>query len=524
MTVTERHQGLGAWSLRLREDTPQTVLRDLDPATVSFGHVVITSTHLRLGPLGGDPDTLLAKARYTGVIRSRPSLHELGGAGLAFWLGDEDGKGRGMETVYAETAGSFSTWVGHALRSGLDLGTVASLAGTLNHSFVHVTGRTMLEYVCDYFDAEWRINPDGTLDAGEIADLFVTTPTLIVRKGSGGRDQNVDGIAGQFSRAVDYEDYTTKVVVLATGADNAVAVGSATISPATTFYDLDGALLELTRIIESLDTKKGNETAVAQAQLNRFTSARTAVTVTAAEYDIGRKAAPGDAVWIFDPDNGLFDLTNQVPYRGSLVYPIELRLLGLTWPVQRGMGVYVRPPTADGTPLLDLTEWVAWEDGHTQLEVGAKPRSSSGTSTAGGLARPAILGPAGLIGYAAVTSNQTGISSETDLTGLSRTVTVGPGRRLRVRVVGRVTHSNAGSRAVGRIKEGTTTLGLFADHHSHTNAQIAGVGGEAIITPTEGTHTYKATLQAVSGAGTVDLTASSTGPAVLEIEDLGAAP
>ncbi|MGL5246711.1 MAG: hypothetical protein ACRC8U_00785, partial [Brooklawnia sp.] len=72
----------------------------------------------------------------------------------------------------------------------------------------------------------------------------------------------------------------------------------------------------------------------------------------------------------------IMDTTTPVQFRGRTCYPVTVRLMGLTWPITRGMGVYLR--TSKGAVVWhDLTNYVAWESGDVQLEVDSMPRPSS---------------------------------------------------------------------------------------------------------------------------------------------------
>lgn len=127
--------------------------------------------------------------------------------------------------------------------------------------------------------------------------------------------------------------------------------------------------------------------------------------------------------------------------------------------------------------------------------------------------------PGGWLGYAEVTANQTGITTEVDLTGLTVTVTVGTSRRIRV---------------TGEVLIQTSATGLLAFLYIHADGSqvqkrviVPGVAAssemlhaEVILTPSAGSHTYK--LRAASG-GTAVLEASATVPSFILVEDLGPA-
>jgi hypothetical protein len=129
--------------------------------------------------------------------------------------------------------------------------------------------------------------------------------------------------------------------------------------------------------------------------------------------------------------------------------------------------------------------------------------------------------PGGWIGYVQVVADQNSITTETDLTGLSQTVTVNTSRRIQITAeISYSCSSGAGNRAALRIKESTTVLQerRWSAGTSGTESASATV----ILTPSSGSHTYKLSL-AQQDAGNVNLLASATNPSFLLIEDVGPA-
>jgi hypothetical protein len=126
--------------------------------------------------------------------------------------------------------------------------------------------------------------------------------------------------------------------------------------------------------------------------------------------------------------------------------------------------------------------------------------------------------PGGWIGYAEVTANQTGISSITDLTSLTVTVTAGTSRRLLITGRGRVTQASSAASSVMSIRNGAGTI-------LQESAQTLEVGYTAVPlpmsvqTPSSGSNTYKLSLS--TPAGTIDLNAAATYPAFILVTDVG---
>lgn len=127
------------------------------------------------------------------------------------------------------------------------------------------------------------------------------------------------------------------------------------------------------------------------------------------------------------------------------------------------------------------------------------------------------------LGYAQVTSGQSGITSVTDLTSLSVAVNVEAGRRLRITGHGQLgVTASAATSAVGTVREGSTELGRFGSVINETaNAISQMTEGSVVVTPSAGAHTYKLSLERGAGSGTASLVASATNPAFILVMDIG---
>jgi hypothetical protein len=369
MSVTEQVQAFGTWAIGLAEETPQDTLDQLG----YFGHVAIVPGRVIPAQYG---DTLLTMARYVGVLTSREldTAKKISGQGMAVWLGDADDKGEVLESPVVITGQTFPNAI-RALISGSTSvieGTLYSVAGTYTGRHQWQSRKAAVDYVCQTMGAEWRVTGDGKLDAGPIANLYVTTPTcVIIRKGSAGRDLTLTGLPGDMSLQRDVEDFTTRVVLLAEGEGDAVATGSADII-SNPYLDLRGQPVKRTRLISESGTATGNATARAQLQLNRFTGTRNALKLNAQDYEIRGTFKVGDYVWVYDAESGLFDVNNEIMFLGQRFNPIKLRTVETSWPVAKGMTVAFR--TQAGV-WLDLTDYVQYEEGQTSITVGELSRS-----------------------------------------------------------------------------------------------------------------------------------------------------
>lgn len=131
--------------------------------------------------------------------------------------------------------------------------------------------------------------------------------------------------------------------------------------------------------------------------------------------------------------------------------------------------------------------------------------------------------PAGILGYAEITSSQSGLTTLTDISGLSATVNVAAGRRIKVTVYCFALSSTvATDRSDALIREGGTTLQRQLGRFTGTNAAF-GVFVQWVGAPSVGVHTYKASYARLSGTGTHTWEAAAISPSFILVEDIGPA-
>ena len=392
MAVQEVLKALGSWEIKLLPGTPRDVLDTLD----YFGHVAIAPG--RLDPLQYG-DNLLTTARYVGVLRTKTIGDDgrtnapqddlaVGGVGMAMWLGDEDGKGAIYENAITPASASFATTINMLLPASgagaVTAGTIYSVAGQYTGHHQYESPRSAVGYVCDTMSTtsvpvSWRVNGNGTLDAGPDANLFVTNPTCVILATGAGEDMALRALPGSMDVTRDMEDYSTRVVLLAEGEGSSIATGTADISPATPYKDIHGNALKLTRLVSESDTATGNAATRAQLALSQFISTRNALTLSTADYDVHGSFQVGDRVWVYNPDAGLIDTTTEITFRGVRINPLKLQVTETSWAITKGYTVAYR--TVNGA-WIDLTQYVEWEtDGTNTVTVGDFSRQLANTGT-----------------------------------------------------------------------------------------------------------------------------------------------
>lgn len=136
---------------------------------------------------------------------------------------------------------------------------------------------------------------------------------------------------------------------------------------------------------------------------------------------------------------------------------------------------------------------------------------------------PVVAAPRGVLGYAEVTADQSGIGTTiADLTSLSVAVTVSANRRIRLTGRGVFQKDATAQSVIGYFREGSTQLGQFFRDELSGSGTVGHEGSRVLNGPSSGSHTYKlsaktngtnATLKADSGA--------EFGPAFILVEDIG---
>lgn len=536
MTITKRLMLPGTWGVSLVSATPDSITSEIS----RLDHIVVTSAPLM--PAQGFSDAnILDSALYVGVITKTPSATELAGHGLEWWMGTPKGYGVGtsgtqglLTTAVAQTTATLSTWVTALLPPSLSAGTVTNTGlSTLTNTYQGMTRREALANVCALLGAEFRINTDGSVDAADPDLLFVSTPRVIVTRKPEATDSGLVGLNGStIMTSTDVDDFFSKAIVVTKG--TGAAATATTVTGSSSYKDLLGNTVHVERYIDAPAALAANATTIGNAALAKFNSERRDLTLRSSTYDVTTHVEPGDTIYVWDQVEGLVDANNQVMFCGEPISPLALRVTGLTFPIERGMGVYVRR-SSDGS-YIDLTDFVAWETGDVSWEVGAPRRKLvgskaefSGVSSATLGVNPDIaqrLAGGTPTGYVASTSQTTtawtnNTATETAITSVGISTALSTSRRYKLVFNGRFSTSVAGDQVIVRFYEnGTQRKAALADlivaGRSYT------VHHEWVFTPASASSvTYDVYGARAAGTGNVAAVASATTTIDFWIEDLG---
>ena len=404
MAITERLMGAGSFGVTfLQDQTPSEIIDAIN----EWGHIVVTPQEMN--PDLFDDASMLAAARYTGIVLAK-TLEEgvvtVAGQGLQLYLGDD--RGKGMVIAENKNIGSKRDYSSLPLSSvlfqsstpygimrdasgnlqAITQGTIHDGSSTYTGSHFVETALHALKHICETLSYEFRVNPDATLDAGPAANLFTgvnTDPTTVVVKTGYGDDPTYQGISPVGARTeFDARDYVTKVDFIAeVGAFNEPTdfEGEAALSAGSIpYYDIHGNKLSRTGLVTVPDMDSDKLDDQATLMLNELSRVKKTLNLDLEQYEVTGDLKVGDFIFAFDPILGFNDDATQaaaesrdiyeIAFRGQQINPIKVRVVGLSFPIQTGMGVYFRSYDGSTATYTDLTPFVSFETGDTQVELG----------------------------------------------------------------------------------------------------------------------------------------------------------
>ena len=293
---------------------------------------------------------------------------------MAWWLGDDESKGAMLESKVELSASTLENALTNLLPDAIVAGTVTEPAGaTYTGSHQWETPLDAIRTVCAAMGAEYKVNPDGTIDAGPKEDVYtITTPTVVVVRTGHGSDSSYTGINVQrTSSSLTARPYVSRGIVTTEDSDNVVTlVGAQDRTPAPTEKDMHGNTVTRT-IVQQTSGAPVDVTTYLVTMMNEHAVVSN-MEISTEFYEIsGGDMAVGDAFWCFDPPAFTSDqdaTPTEILFRGATIWPVKLRLIAASWPFRRGMGIYYRSP--ETTPVYtDLAPYVEYENSQGGIEV-----------------------------------------------------------------------------------------------------------------------------------------------------------
>ena len=239
-----------------------------------------------------------------------------------------------------------------------------------------------LKTIATSLDCEFKINNDGTIDVGPSSSLFTghgtSTPEGMIVRRMSGPDPAITGYSSvDLSTEFVAEDYVSRVELIASNYGKEINLGQAD-AKSVPYKDLFGNELERIQILSENDVPDSLRNVRAEAYLNEYNKIQKTLSVGLEDYDVSGDINVGDIIYVYDPEVGFEDSQadatlenrdrNEITYQGQILHPVKIRVMGLTFPIATGMGVYYRDKDGNYT---DLTDYVQFEVGVTQIEVGS---------------------------------------------------------------------------------------------------------------------------------------------------------
>ena len=404
MSIQEKVMAPGTFQVQLSASTtPNSIINSIDP----WGQILIHTTRVDENTLSNQD--MIKSARYVGITQNLEydlDTFTVSGKGTMAYLGDSDS--RGLVVAETSTSGSVRSYTNDSLSDVLDRTTATpygllrtgdtaaqQAVRTKTGSIINpTTGTTTytgdhylesvykaVKYVCEHFDAEFYVDNEGYLYAGRPEDIFSghdTDPTAIIIREGQGEDPNIEGfIPAAITTGFNAEEYITKVELIPTGASKEVSMAEATVST-NEYKDLFNNNLKRIQVVKDASATESNYQARANKALSEYNRLKKTVNVSLEGYDISGSFKVGDKIFIYDPQVGFEDTESkassesrdlfQVVYQGQTLNPEKIRVVGMSYPIQEGMGVYYRNSSTGN--IIDLTDYVEFESGDISLEIG----------------------------------------------------------------------------------------------------------------------------------------------------------
>jgi hypothetical protein len=239
-----------------------------------------------------------------------------------------------------------------------------------------------LKTICTSLDAEFKMQNNGTIDVGPRTSLFTghedSEPTGMIVRRLSGLDAGVKGYSGaDLKTEFNAEDFVSRVELIASNYGKEINLGQADAKDIP-YKDLHGNELERIQILSENEVPDSMRNIRAEAYLNEYNKVQRTLSVGLEDYDLSGDIGVGDVIFVFDPEVGFEDTQDEaklenrdrheIAYQGQILNPIKIRVMGLSFPISDSMGVFYR--NSEGV-YTDLTDYVSFESGVTQVEVGS---------------------------------------------------------------------------------------------------------------------------------------------------------
>jgi hypothetical protein len=368
MPRTETLMDAGPWSLPLVPNLPRSIrnaIRIQETEANAFGHLIVHRGYANPATISGS-NTLTELVKYIGVYR-RFEDDTMMGLGPEFWLGVD---GYGQHTTATSMVGlDFTGATLIALDDFISTVTVvgAGPGGTIDWEWgvPPPNTRELIDHVCQYFGAEWRMTSPSVLEVGLAADLYPGDPTVMFSADGGGDDPTIKALTGRFRRVDSVENWYSQAIVSAGGSFPASATRTTTEYRSWLSNLMDGTGgVTWERVLDDTSVTAPDLATQAQRYIDLDGLTEHTYQVETDHPDpVGVAGGVGRDVFVYDLKNELYGANEGRYFRGVWTLPYRMRIASATTPWRRGDG-YIwrhRPLGASTSQYVDLTPYIDWD-------------------------------------------------------------------------------------------------------------------------------------------------------------------
>lgn len=387
--ITERFQAPGSWDLQL-QGVPSSIWDDIRPGGLWTWASMFVLPAAAPAVSATDLPTV---AYYGGVLHKvNPEAETLSGMGMLWHLGGDkigqvvDVNGPGIPTTdltldqwVPRIFNGHSPWGwGHAALPGVALSTGAYThrLGAFTHSDpVWMSRADLLKWLIDIYKGivEFRVLPSGLVQVGTWLTLYpgVVAPRM-VRAQLAGSGSTGAAITQRLTADIDSEAVIDAVVM-----SDGPTIGLYGAYPP--WHNAPrGESISRGMAVERSDATAHSVQDLAEAEYLARSKIAERITVDLDDYiaEGGSSARPvvGGFCYLYDPLLGIVG-PDEMPWRGSSIWPDLRRIVSWRWPVTEGMRVALqRWSPLWGYEALDLTPYVVPESGSGSLEITSAAR------------------------------------------------------------------------------------------------------------------------------------------------------
>lgn len=379
MSVTELFEDPGEFTIPLRVDFPTRIRQ-----TINDGFKNRRLDHIIILPQGGTSPTefsaadFKAAARYAGPIlkaKFNQPPFELWGRGMVSHLG-LGSHGPIIADARQFTAATLSTVLddyanGGIIPAGLTQGTITNTGSTFDIGFpIGTQSINAFRTTMKTFGAHFRVNADGTVDAGPKTsnEVFLVNedggaklPVAVPRHW--GPDPLRLSIEARNTKATySQEQMIDSAIILEKAYDGSTTTAYSS-SRSTSRYGINNVAINWVKAFPRPANDFDDPSNFLSEQLDAWDREHD-IDIDLNQWEIVQGTMQvGGKIWAFDPIRGVYNTAYEINHLADTINPDLLRVSRGLWNITEGMGLYIWPGGASTgmSDVIDISAFAAWE-------------------------------------------------------------------------------------------------------------------------------------------------------------------